>query len=103
MGFRIKEYPFTRDRGFDLEIGSRVHYRVWGPDQLDHWILVRVIATKFSAFGNEVKLKYSGYCSHYFLDIYRIGGVTDWIPALSPFITRYDPKYEYSQSILQFE
>merc|ERR1712048_712872 len=101
--FRVKEYPFIRDQGFDLEIGSRVHHRVWGPDQPDHWISARVIATKFSAFGKEVKLKCGGYCSHYFHDIYRIDGVTDWIPALSPDITRYDPHYEYGQSLLEIE
>jgi len=100
--FRIKEYPFIRDRGFDLEIGSRVNYRVLGCyDYIS--IGARAIATKYSAFGKEVKLKYGGYCSHYFLDIYRRDGVTDWIPALSPDITRYDPKYEYEQRLLQFE
>merc|ERR1711879_269258 len=101
--FRIKEYPsINRVRDCDLEIGSRFHYRVCGPDEPDHWISARVIATKFSAFGKEVKLKYGGYWRRdYFLDIQRRDGVTDWIPAWSPDITRYDPKYEHKQSLLE--
>merc|ERR1711879_179107 len=99
--FRIKEYPFIRDRGFELEIGSRVSYRVWGYNDYI-WIGARVIATKYSAFGKEVKLKYGGYRSAYSDDIRRVDGVTDWIPALSPFITRYDP-YQYSQCMLEYE
>merc|ERR1712062_116238 len=99
--FRIKEYPFIRDRDFDLEIGYRVNYRVY-LNIYYHWIGARVIATKYSAFGKEVKLKYGGYRTAYSDDIRRIDGVTDWIPALSPLITRYGP-YQYSQGMLEYE
>merc|ERR1712217_210928 len=68
--FRIKEYPFIRDRGFGLEIGSRVNYRI-----NYRMYRARVIATKYSAFGKEVKLKYGGYRSAYSDDILRIDGV----------------------------
>jgi len=101
--FRIKEYPFIRERGFELEIGSRVHYRVWGFDEPDHWISARVIAAKYSAFGKEVKLKYGGYCCTYGDIIYRREGVTDWIPALSPDIKRYGSEADHNRQRLLAE